>query len=1432
MFPDPIPALLDRDDVSISSSVPSTDSLVDCCLVDDFNLNALHFESVTPHYSDAIELDDDSVSPDDFICHECTLCSTSASIRSPVDQFLFDAAWNPPILDSDCTLHEILADHPVPAPHLHRDFDGPRAHFDDGAQVSTTHIQSHLFAYQAFTDSKPCRVRLKSADGHRYTPTGYGILRVPAPNVDGYVPVLTFFTPEIPTCIISPQSVERLIPKRHLDSTSLHKFSSAASFTFVLHHKQRRSQNISIHGILAGGLCYTEPLILPESMLHHLPPDDFSADLAENELLLDALRAVYDYDGKTVNFEFDIFRLSARAERLLWHQRLSHAGDDVLYNAHKHITGVPKFAHRDPVLEQCPTCLAAKLRKQAAGHNTTRRATVPFQGLSIDFAFTGQESKNKTRGVDYKGINGETCYLLISDHATTALEGSPRISKGAPISWLHQWLRRRSPNVQDKYVYLDQGGELYRNPRIRKLFRSFGYEVFPTGADASHQNAPVERANQSIGEGIRSLLTGSNLPAKFWPYAFHFYLRTKNANPTRGRDLSAYEQLHSGKQEDFSRFRTFGCRVWVRPPGKRKGKLINNARKGIFLGYLPHTTKNLLWYDLETHRVKIAFHARFDEGMNDLPADSIPPNVQHLQRVRDGLPLEPDDHDLSVSAFVFRDSPFSSDTDDTVRVICTHPTFGFQLAEDTETGRVYAQDLIDHSSALTLRSSPNATRRKYRGAFITAIAETPIFSMEDANAAFLALRNSPDLRKFVITLAPEPLRSRRDQAHSLDELDLLHTTDDDGAILRSLKFEDNYDTIFDGTADDEEPTIGIHELLAIHRLRTDEPSDLDTPLESIECMIQALQSEALTPEEQALGSFTRRKLKNLSTWPLWKEAEIKQLDQFHDLGMYGQPCKRPPGAIVLPPHWQYRVKTNGTRRSRNCCDGSPRAAPALHRLAQTYASCIEQPCFRLFTALSTALLYTIYAGDACDAFAHSPAPRVPTYLRINDAFAEWYEQRFHKPVDRNHVLPIQHALQGHPESARLWDEHITGILMAIGFKNTKHERNLYVAHIDGTMILLARQVDDFALASPSPALAAKVFDQIGAALQLPGEDKPPFKNLGVVDSFNGVDVLQTRDYNKISCESYLNRLLKGHSWETPAQDEPKPGSRPTEPLSPSVIKELYTTPGSPEHTKEHGILETQMGYSYRSLLGEIMYAYVVARPDIGYAVTTLAKFSKAPARVHYQCLKRLALYLRQTIDWGIIYWRPSPLSDLPVIPFLGPTYDSTLPSFPAPDGFFELTGYVDAAHGNDLTRRRSTTGYGFMLAGGVIAYRCKTQTITATSSTEAEFIAAVSAAKVAKYLRSILRELGFSQKGPTVLYEDNESCIKMINASVPTERSRHIDISYFAIQDWKSAGDILLRHIPGILNASDTMTKAVGWILHNRHARRLMGHYGFARSLL
>jgi hypothetical protein len=188
-------------------------------------------------------------------------------------------------------------------------------------------------------------------------------------------------------------------------------------------------------------------------------------------------------------------------------------------------------------------------------------------------------------------------------------------------------------------------------------------------------------------------------------------------------------------------------------------------------------------------------------------------------------------------------------------------------------------------------------------------------------------------------------------------------------------------------------------------------------------------------------------------------------------------------------------------------------------------------------------------------------------------------------------------------------------------------------------------------------------------------------------------------------------------------------------------------------------------------------------------------------------LKRLALYLCSTIDWGIPYWRSTPAMSLPNIPIVQPTYDTQLHAFPQATDPFKLTGYVDAAHANDLCNRCSTTGYGFFLAGGTIAYRCKTQSITATSLTEAEIIAAVSAAKVARYFRMIMKELGFQQHKATILYEDNQSTIHMVNSGKPTEQSRHINIQYFAIQDWKRNGNIQLCHIPGIINSADVLTK-------------------------
>ena len=130
-----------------------------------------------------------------------------------------------------------------------------------------------------------------------------------------------------------------------------------------------------------------------------------------------------------------------------------------------------------------------------------------------------------------------------------------------------------------------------------------------------------------------------------------------------------------------------------------------------------------------------------------------------------------------------------------------------------------------------------------------------------------------------------------------------------------------------------------------------------------------------------------------------------------------------------------------------------------------------------------------------------------------------------------------------------------------------------------------------------------------------------------------------------------------------------------------------------------------------------------------------------------------------------------------------------------------------------------------MLAGVAIIYRSKTQTVTALSSTEAEFYAAVAAAKQVLHIRSTLQDILHPPEEPTTIYEDNDATIKIVNTRHPTERSRHIDTPYFRIQDWKERGDIIMKHLPGILMPPDGLTKPLGWVMHSRHARRIMGHY-------
>ena len=87
--------------------------------------------------------------------------------------------------------------------------------------------------------------------------------------------------------------------------------------------------------------------------------------------------------------------------------------------------------------------------------------------------------------------------------------------------------------------------------------------------------------------------------------------------------------------------------------------------------------------------------------------------------------------------------------------------------------------------------------------------------------------------------------------------------------------------------------------------------------------------------------------------------------------------------------------------------------------------------------------HQVFGGDIKDAYAHSPGPDVPTFLKIDDVYADWWEARYpNDKLDRTHVLPILRSLQGHPESGKIYERYINDILVSkdLGFQPTVHDR--------------------------------------------------------------------------------------------------------------------------------------------------------------------------------------------------------------------------------------------------------------------------------------------------------------------------------------------------------------------------------------------------------
>ena len=97
--------------------------------------------------------------------------------------------------------------------------------------------------------------------------------------------------------------------------------------------------------------------------------------------------------------------------------------------------------------------------------------------------------------------------------------------------------------------------------------------------------------------------------------------------------------------------------------------------------------------------------------------------------------------------------------------------------------------------------------------------------------------------------------------------------------------------------------------------------------------------------------------------------------------MFGPPCRRPPGDILLRQFWTYVIKLSGKSKSINACDGYCLTGKGVH-YTKHYSACASQQGFNIFIALSTSLGYILMAAGDINAYAQEPPPEEPFYMYI------------------------------------------------------------------------------------------------------------------------------------------------------------------------------------------------------------------------------------------------------------------------------------------------------------------------------------------------------------------------------------------------------------------------------------------------------------------
>jgi hypothetical protein len=307
------------------------------------------------------------------------------------------------------------------------------------------------------------------------------------------------------------------------------------------------------------------------------------------------------------------------------------------------------------------------------------------------------------------------------------------------------------------------------------------------------------------------------------------------------------------------------------------------------------------------------------------------------------------------------------------------------------------------------------------------------------------------------------------------------------------------------------------------------------------------------------------------------------------------------------------------------------------------------------------------------------------YGLLPDDEVQYMEQPagFEEPGKEDWIWQLQRGLYGMKQSGRIWNQTLNAQMIEWGFTRLSCESCIYYRKSDSGIIIAAVHVDDYLSIADSPRENERFKDQMRKVWTI--------SELGTARFIVGIAVTWDRTNRTVALSqtALIDKIV-----EQFGQKDAHPVSAPLEPGS-----KLRRTNRQSMSSEDQFQLNK---LPYRSLVGCLLYLAIGTRPDISYAVQQLSQYLDCYSFEHWTAATRLVRYLKGTRDLQLHLGGDHPIS---------------------------LHAFSDSDWANCLDTRRSVGGYTCSLGSGAISWMARKQKVIATSSCEAEYVAAFEMAK-------------------------------------------------------------------------------------------------------